>query len=102
LVDWCWEEHTLGIDEENNPVIKYGVEYIDDVDLLKEMLHYKPGVNVDRITGFSHALVYAQELDKDRIQPSKPKKKKLTQEELRKRAHLTRRNKYGSRGHNRF
>lgn len=102
LVDWCWEEHTMGLDEDNNPVTKYSVEFIDDVDLLKEMRDYKPGNNVDRITAFSHALVYAQELDKDRVQPSTPKEKKMTQKDLAKKAMLTRHRRYGGSGHKKY
>lgn len=94
LVDWAWEEHTIGLDAENNPIIKYSVEFIDDIDLLKEMLDYKKGNNVDRITAFSHALVYAQELDKDKIMPDREKKTAPTANELQKRAQLTRNSRY--------
>jgi len=102
LVDWCWEEHSIGIDEDNNPIIKYSVEYLDDIDLLREMLDYKAGNNVDRITSFSHALVYAKELDKDRVQPSRPKSKNLDQKELAKKARLTRKNPYGNIRHKKY
>lgn len=95
LVEWAWEEHTLGIDEENNPVTKYSVEFIDDIDLLKEMFDYKPGNNVDRITSFSYALIYAIELDKDKVDPKANKKKTMGQKELMRKEILTRNNKYG-------
>jgi hypothetical protein len=98
LVDWAWEEHTIGIDEENNPIIKYSVEFVDDVDLLREWLDYKPGNNVDRSTAFSHALVYAKELDKDKVDPTTSKKKVMGQKEMLRKEHLTRNNKYGSKG----
>lgn len=69
LVGYCKEVHILGVDDEGNEVTKYGVEYIDDIDLLKEMLNFYEGGNYDRITAFSHALVYARELDKHHIRP---------------------------------
>ena len=90
------------IRDRNNPIIKYGVEFLDCIDLLKEMLYYKPGKNVDRMTSFSHALVYARELDKDSIQPERPKTKKLTQQDLMKRKMLTRNNRYGTHKHKRY
>lgn len=102
LVEWCWEEHVMGIDDEGNEVIKYSVEFIDDVDLLKEMLYYKPGNNVDRITAFSHALVYAQELDKDKVIPSKKSRKEPTQAELAQRRNRTKNHKYGSIRHKKY
>lgn len=74
VVDYCKEEHVLGIDEEGNQIIKLGVEYIEDLDLLKEMLNYKKGGNFDRLTAFQHALAYARELDKDSVKPKVEKK----------------------------
>lgn len=76
LVDYCREEHVMGIDENGNEIIKYGVEFIEDIDLLKEMLNWRVGGNFDRITAFMHALTYARELDKTEIRPkdeTKPK-----------------------------
>lgn len=69
LVDWCWEEHTIGIDDEGDKLVKLGVEYVDDVDLLKEMRDWVKGKNSDRIAAFSHALVQAKELDAQGIRP---------------------------------
>jgi hypothetical protein len=96
LVDYCKEEHTMGIDEDGNPIVKYGVEFIEDIDLLKEMQNWYKGGNFDRITAFSHALVYARELDKLNVLPEKQnKKKELTQNDLRKRELLLGTNRYG-------
>ncbi len=96
LVDYCKEEHTIGIDEDGNPIVKYGVEFIEDIDLLKEMQNWYKGGNFDRITAFSHALVYARELDKMNVLPDKVKTKKdLTQSDLRKRELLLGNNRYG-------
>ncbi len=74
LIDYCKEEHVVGIDEDGNEIIKYGVEYIEDIFLLKEMLSYKKGGNFDRITSFMHSLAYARELDKHNVRPTEKKK----------------------------
>lgn len=95
LVEWAWEEHTIGIDEDGNEVTKYSVEFIDDIDLLKEMLYYKAGNNVDRITAFSHALVYAMELDKDRVVPREKKAREMSKKDIEKRKKLSTHHKYG-------
>jgi len=74
LIDYCKEEHVIGIDEDGNELIKYGVEYILDIALLKEMLSYRKGGNFDRITAFMHALAYARELDKNNVRPTEKRK----------------------------
>lgn len=97
LVDYCNEEHTLGIDENGNPIIKLGVEFIDDIDLLREMMNWYKDGNFDRITAFSHALVLARELDKNNIQPDKQfnKDKKLSDKEIMERDNILKPNRYG-------
>lgn len=97
LIDYCKEEHTMGIDEEGNPIIKLGVEFIDDIDLLKEMVNWYKGGNFDRITAFSHALVYARQLDKDNITPKKETSSKgnFSTKEKMKRQRLLGNNRYG-------
>jgi hypothetical protein len=102
LVAWAWEEHTIGIDNDNNPIIKYSVEFIEDVDLLREMLEWKKGNNVDRMTAFSHALVYAQELDKDNVMPEREKKPQMSKEELEKRKDLIKNSRYGNTSASRY
>jgi hypothetical protein len=74
VIDFMKEEHVVGIDEDGNEIIKYGVDFIDDIDLLKEMLSYKKGGNFDRIIAFMHALAYARELDKLNIRPDQKEK----------------------------
>jgi hypothetical protein len=69
-VDYCKERHVIGIDEYGNEIVKHGVDYIDDIDLLKELLSYKKGGNFDRYTAWSHALVNAREMDKNGVRPS--------------------------------
>lgn len=74
LVGYTKDEHVMDIDDEGNEIIKTGVDFIDDVDLLKEMRDWKPEGNFDRITAFMHALAYARELDKLGVQPREDKK----------------------------
>lgn len=71
LVSYCTDSYVVDIDEYGNEVVKLGVEFIDDIDLLEELKNYKPGGNFDRMTAFSHALVYARELDKRNVKPQK-------------------------------
>ena len=70
-VEWTKEEHIIGVDEDGNQIIKYGVDFIDDIELLQEMATFKKGGNYDRIAAFSHALVYAQKLDEQGVVPKK-------------------------------
>ena len=86
----------MGIDSDGNPIIKLGVEFIEDLDLLREMLNWSKTGNFDRITAFSHALVFARELDKRNIHPDKAQSNEnLSEKELAKRQMLTSRNRYG-------
>lgn len=74
LVDWCWEQHTIGIDDAGNSIVKYGVEFIDDIELLKELRDWQKGKNSDRKEAFSHALLYAHLLDIDNVRPKSLRK----------------------------
>lgn len=76
-VDWCHEKHTVGIDETGNPIIKLSVEFIDDIELLKEMEGYKPGKNVDRIAAHSHAVLRCVLLDEANILPKQLAKQSM-------------------------
>lgn len=97
LVEYSKEEHLVEIDDDGNPIYKLGVEFIDDIDLLKEMRDWYHGGNFDRIDGFSHALVLAQELDKGDIQPTKEvnRKEEYSKKEKEKRSRLLGTNRYG-------
>lgn len=99
-VEWSKEEHVVGIDEDGNQIIKYGVDFIDDIELLQEMASYRKGGNYDRIAAFSHALVYAQRLDEKGVIPKKETMRNQ-QEVSRKRVNQIR-NPYGRRRHNPF
>lgn len=76
LVDWCWEQHTISIDENGQTVTKYGVEFLDDIDLLIELRDWQKGKNSDRKEAFSHALLHAHQLDADGIRPKSQSKNK--------------------------
>lgn len=69
FINWCREEHTVGMNEDGVPIKKLSVEFIDDIDLLKEMAGYKHGKNVDRVVAFSHAILRCHLLDQDKILP---------------------------------
>ena len=81
LQDWCWKRHTIGFDENDNPIEKLSVEFIEDIDLLKEMLEYRKGKNVDRIVAFSHALLRCKLLDNDNVLPKSLGKPKVVKQE---------------------
>lgn len=74
VVEYTNEELTVGFDENDNPIIKYGVDFIEDPFLLEEMANYKAGGNFDRIVAFGWALIYTRYLDKKNIQPKRTKK----------------------------
>ena len=87
FLDFCKEQHTIDIDENGNEIYKLGVEFIDDPDLLREIIRYKPGGNHDRMIAFMHALTWCRELDKKGFVPKskevmKPKKKKKVQRSI--------------------
>lgn len=75
LVDWCWEQHTVGIDDSGREIVKYSVEFIDDIELLQELRDWQKGKNSDRKEAFSHALLYAHLLDVDNVRPKSLKHK---------------------------
>lgn len=76
LIEWSKEEHVVGFDDIGNPIIKLSVEFIDDIQLLQEMLDYKKGGNFDRLDAFSYALILAKEYDKNEVNPIKEQKAK--------------------------
>ena len=102
VVTYCWEELEAYIDKDGNEVKILGVERIKDEELLQEIIEWKPGRNVDRITSFGHALVWARYLDDIRVIPKVKgqKVKKMTQEIYNEKMDKIRsgvRNKYGTR-----
>jgi hypothetical protein len=70
VVDYCNTEIDTGVlDVNGEPIIKLGVEYIPDVELLQEIIDWKDGMNADRIVSFGSALAWARYLDKLRVIP---------------------------------
>jgi hypothetical protein len=64
VVDYCWQDFVIGYDDQTGlDITVKGIELIDDIALLDEIIQYKPGLNVDRIIAFGHALVLARYFD---------------------------------------
>lgn len=69
-VDYCWQDFVIGYDDQTGlDITVKGIELIDDIALLDEIIQYKPGLNVDRIIAFGHALVLARYFDDNNYMP---------------------------------
>lgn len=102
VIAYCWEELETYINKEGEEVKILGIERIKDEHLLEEIIGFKPGRNVDRITSFGHALVWARYLDDIRVIPKVKGQaiKRITKEEYYDKVDNIRhkvRNRYGSR-----
>lgn len=70
VVDYCWQDFVIGYDDQTGlDITVKGIELIDDIALLDEIIQYKPGLNVDRIIAFGHALVLARYFDDNHYMP---------------------------------
>lgn len=70
VVDYCWQDFVIGYDDSTGlDITVKGIELIDDIALLDEIIQYKPGLNVDRIIAFGHALVLARYFDDNNYMP---------------------------------
>lgn len=70
VVDYCWQDFVIGYDDQTGlDITVRGIELIDDIALLDEIIQYKPGLNVDRIIAFGHALVLARYFDDNNYMP---------------------------------
>lgn len=70
VVDYCWQDFVVGYDDQTGlDITVKGVELIDDIALLDEIIQYKSGLNVDRIIAFGHALVLARYFDDNNYMP---------------------------------
>lgn len=70
VVDYCWQDFVIGYDDQTGlDITVKGIELIDDITLLDEIIQYKPGLNVDRIIAFGHALVLARYFDDNNYMP---------------------------------
>lgn len=70
VVDYCWQDFVIGYDDQTGlDITVKGIELIDDIALLDEIIQYKPGLNVDRIISFGHALALARYFDDNNYMP---------------------------------
>lgn len=70
VVDYCWQDFVIGYDDSIGlDITVKGIELIDDIALLDEIIQYKPGLNVDRIIAFGHALVLSRYFDDNNYMP---------------------------------
>lgn len=70
VVDYCWQDFVIGYDDSTGlDITVKGIELIDDIALLDEIIQYKPGLNVDRIIAFGHALVLSRYFDDNNYMP---------------------------------
>lgn len=70
VVDYCWQDFVIGYDDSTGlDITVKGIELIDDIALLDEIIQYKQGLNVDRIISFGHALVLARYFDDNNYMP---------------------------------
>lgn len=70
VVDYCWQDFVVGYNDQTGlDITVKGIELIDDIALLDEIIQYKPGLNVDRIIAFGHALVLARYFDDNNYMP---------------------------------
>lgn len=70
VVDYCWQDFVVGYDDNTGlDITVKGIELIDDIALLDEIIQYKPGLNVDRIISFGHALALSRYYDDNNYMP---------------------------------
>lgn len=70
VVDYCWQDFVIGYDDQTGlDITVKGIDLIDDIALLDEIIQYKSGLNVDRIIAFGHALVLARYFDDNNYMP---------------------------------
>lgn len=70
VVDYCWQDFVIGYDDSTGlDITVKGIELIDDIALLDEIIQYKSGLNVDRIIAFGHALILARYFDDNNYMP---------------------------------
>lgn len=65
FVEYCKEEIVLGYNDKDEPINALGIMRITDPLLLKEIIQYRTGSNVDRMVAFRHILAYDKHLEKN-------------------------------------
>lgn len=96
VIDHATKPEIIGYDDDENPIEVTGIDYIDDIDLLKEMRDWTPTGNFDRLVAWGHALLIARHYDNLFITTEKSKSQKQTRTEEEMRDKLRRmKNKYG-------
>lgn len=97
FVSYCKEQHEVDMNDDGTTVTKMGVEFIDDVELLKEVIAYKKGGNFDRIIAFSHSLAWCRYLDKEGYMPDFGNSKNRNMDDKLNRQNSKRPSAYGKR-----
>ena len=69
--DYCKRQFEIKDDDGNVVKIKLGIELIDDIHLLEELIKYKKDGNFDRIISFGSALFYDHYLNVRRMFPKR-------------------------------
>lgn len=64
FIEYCMEEIVIGSNPDGTNITALGVVRITDPMLLKEIIAYKKGLNVDRIVAFRHIMAYDKHLEK--------------------------------------
>ena len=88
VLEYTNEQQIVGYDDTGKPIIKTGMDYIEDYWLLQEMIDYNPDANVDRIVAFGHALAWARRLDREGIRPKDDFTEKFKDQNNRNRAKI--------------
>jgi hypothetical protein len=73
FVDKMDDMVVIGEDDEGNPLEVKGVQQVNDIGLLDEMIDYKEGMNVDRISGSLGAVGWMRYLEKNYMLPKQKK-----------------------------
>lgn len=77
---YCWMEFDNCEDNDGVRRVMHGIELIPDPWLVKEIIEWTPGLNVDRIIAFGHALAYMKYLDDMSWMPKTPQEREREEE----------------------
>lgn len=64
ILEYCTDKLNIGQNEDSSPIEVMGLVRLNDEMLIRELIEYKPKLNVDRIVAFGHVLVYDEYLQK--------------------------------------